>query len=464
MFCTNCGNNMPDGSAFCSVCGTPTVQSGQQATNSGQQMNAYGGISWQASQNAGNAQQSQYNAGPAQGGYQQSQFGPGAQGGYQQNQFGPGPQGGYQQNQFGPGSQGGGWQQNQFGPGPYNRNQNNGKSKKGGLIAVIIILAVLLIGGGITAIVLLTGKGGASSAKEATENVLKAFNEGDYEAVFNATPDEMYDKIYVKYKDIFQEWDMMGADASINSGKDLKENLIKRLSDQFDEMNNEYKEYYGEGISLSANFIAEKEMPVSEITGYIEGIVESGLETSGMLDLYKDYDAVSVCTYNLVFQFGDEIESEIMVDICYKENGKWYSTLGPVVLLPAITAYSDKSQKADDVSAAGTIYTAISAALANEDAYTDYKNVTDGTSGEVIVATAKAGEKFECINGYSMPTFINEVNNYLNSKAPKIYYTGDGQQYWSIGIDMYGNQFVCIGSSPGANDYKLSPDIDDEYK
>ena len=57
-------------------------------------------------------------------------------------------------------------------------------------------------------------------------------------------------------------------------------------------------------------------MPVSEVTGYVEGIVGYDPGIGRMIDLYKDYDAVSVCSYNMVFQFGDEIESEILVDIC----------------------------------------------------------------------------------------------------------------------------------------------------
>ena len=48
-------------------------------------------------------------------------------------------------------------------------------------------------------------------------------------------------------------------------------------------------------------------------------------------------------------------------------------------IAPALIRYIDKSRKADDLTAGGTINSAVSAALANEDAYDDIQAIKEHT-------------------------------------------------------------------------------------
>ncbi len=112
MRCSNCGNEIPDNSAFCTSCGAPVTSQpmGNDQSYQQPQQGAYQQPQGAYQQPQGGYQQPQqgdYNQPYQQGGYQQPQGGynqPYQQGGYQQPQGGynqPYQQGGYQQPQGG---------------------------------------------------------------------------------------------------------------------------------------------------------------------------------------------------------------------------------------------------------------------------------------------------------------------------------------------------------------------------
>ena len=119
-------------------------------------------------------------------------------------------------------------------------------------------------------------------------------------------------------------------------------------------------------------------------------------------------------------------------------------------IAPALIRYIDKSRKADDLAAAETINTAVSAALANEDAYSEVAGSMNGN------AFASAGPN-TAFSGTGT-TFLSEVNSSLGGASPKVKYTKDSNTTWSIGISSNGKPIVWKGN------VELQPDIDDSYK
>ena len=120
-------------------------------------------------------------------------------------------------------------------------------------------------------------------------------------------------------------------------------------------------------------------------------------------------------------------------------------------IAPALIRYIDKSRKSDDVAAAETVNTAVNAALANEDAYSDVAGSMDGSTQ---VWTAQGGSN-------SLPsgnTFDSEMSDNLGGEAPKVKYTKDGNTDWSITLQSSGKAIVFKG------DVELQPDIDVSYK
>lgn len=119
-------------------------------------------------------------------------------------------------------------------------------------------------------------------------------------------------------------------------------------------------------------------------------------------------------------------------------------------IAPALIRYIDKSRKADDLAAAETINTAVSAALANEDAYSEVSGSMNGTA----FASANPGSAFSGTG----TTFLGEVNSSIGGAAPKVKYTKDSNTTWKIGISAAGKPVVWKGN------VELQPEIDDSYK
>ncbi len=134
-------------------------------------------------------------------------------------------------------------------------------------------------------------------------------------------------------------------------------------------------------------------------------------------------------------------------------------------IAPALIRYIDKSRKADDVSAAETINTAVSAALANEDAYSEIAQSMTG----VTVATATPGASFTA-NGVTAPTFIADVNSSCGGASPKLKYTKaitpggtDTPVSWFVAVDPNGKPIVGL-TKTGGGSIQLQPEIDKSYK
>jgi prepilin-type N-terminal cleavage/methylation domain len=126
-------------------------------------------------------------------------------------------------------------------------------------------------------------------------------------------------------------------------------------------------------------------------------------------------------------------------------------------IAPALIRYIDKSRKADDLTAGGTINSSVSAALANEDAYDELQ----GWSNSVIGYVSK-----DCIVG-SGTYFSKEFSNNLDQKvSPK--YKKESQSCFVVYADANHKITVMIGT--GASDtthstsWQMQPSIGSEYK
>ena len=119
-------------------------------------------------------------------------------------------------------------------------------------------------------------------------------------------------------------------------------------------------------------------------------------------------------------------------------------------IAPALIRYIDKSRKSDDVAAAETVGTAVNAALANEDAYSEVSGSMNGTTD---VWSATGGTSLA-----STSTFSGEMSANLGGEAPKVKYNKDNNTVWSVRIQQSGKALVYKGSA------ELQPEIDASYK
>jgi len=138
-------------------------------------------------------------------------------------------------------------------------------------------------------------------------------------------------------------------------------------------------------------------------------------------------------------------------------------------IAPALIRYIDKSRKADDVSAAETINTAVSAALANEDAYSQAADYMTG----VIIADADPGDPFAKASGITgdVNVLLDDVNSSCGGAAPKLKYTKaitpggtDKPTKWFFGINVSGKPIVGLEKGSASSTVILQPDIDASYK
>ncbi len=128
-------------------------------------------------------------------------------------------------------------------------------------------------------------------------------------------------------------------------------------------------------------------------------------------------------------------------------------------IAPALIRYIDKSRRADDLSAAETINSAMSSALANEDAYDEIQQHMNGS----VIASATTGNPFTP-NGITCPTFLEELNSNIGGTAPKLKYKKDGQNGWAVGVSTVGKPIVWISTNGNLTAYSVQPEIDKKYK
>ena len=124
-------------------------------------------------------------------------------------------------------------------------------------------------------------------------------------------------------------------------------------------------------------------------------------------------------------------------------------------IAPALIRYIDKSRKADDLAAAETINTAVSAALANEDAYSEVAGVMDGTTA---IASATQNAAFTGTGS----TFIDEINSSCGGVSPKLKYTKNSATGWEVRVSNNGKPMVFVVA--GQNKIELQPEINKDYK
>ena len=104
-------------------------------------------------------------------------------------------------------------------------------------------------------------------------------------------------------------------------------------------------------------------------------------------------------------------------------------------IAPALIRYIDKSRRADDVTAAGTVESSVSAALANEDAY-----------DEAVKDSIK--EEMES----SLP------------KGADIKYKKKQASYYNVWTAGDGQIFVYLGKGTSSSEWMIRPSICKDYK
>lgn len=134
-------------------------------------------------------------------------------------------------------------------------------------------------------------------------------------------------------------------------------------------------------------------------------------------------------------------------------------------IAPALIRYIDKSRRGDDVQAAATINTAVTATLANEDAYDE---VAQKMTGSVVICSADAHSNTPAtFTGTGCASFLADLNSNLGDEAPKIKYTKDfGNTQtsftWEVLVSSAGKPIV--GLKAGSHSYQLQPSIHPSYK
>ena len=144
-------------------------------------------------------------------------------------------------------------------------------------------------------------------------------------------------------------------------------------------------------------------------------------------------------------------------------------------IAPALIRYIDKSRRGDDVQAAATINTAVTATLANEAAY-DAAAANMKTGGKVLATANAHSANSSFVKGSGLSSvdnkddvFVNDLNSNLGGEAPQIKYIKDFNNgtttlfQWEVYANDAGKPVVKL--STGNNKlYELQPSIDPSYK
>lgn len=132
-------------------------------------------------------------------------------------------------------------------------------------------------------------------------------------------------------------------------------------------------------------------------------------------------------------------------------------------IAPALIRYIDKSRKASDISTAGTIQTAVQAAMANELAY-DEIIATVGTDASGIYILGVQGTALA--SPANMPSFGAEMASSLTDNF-KIKYKKDHQAAFNVYVTGSGIVKVYAATTTGGNAntaWQLVPSVGASYQ
>ena len=122
-------------------------------------------------------------------------------------------------------------------------------------------------------------------------------------------------------------------------------------------------------------------------------------------------------------------------------------------IAPALIRYIDKSRRADDVTAAGTVLTGVQTAMADEDCYSEIQAV----SGKKCIVSVTAGSKTTTAVS-ATPNLKSEMSSTLASGVP-MKYTKDKAAYFNVFIDGETLE-VYIGDASNDSKWEIQPSTD----
>ncbi len=131
-------------------------------------------------------------------------------------------------------------------------------------------------------------------------------------------------------------------------------------------------------------------------------------------------------------------------------------------IAPALIRYIDKSRRADDVTAAGTVLTGVQTAMADEDCYSE---IAKATSGAIIVSVEAGGKGKAKVTTPGLTNGDNlksEMESTLASGAP-IKYTKDGAKFYNVTVSGE-TLTVYIATTAGTTEWEIQPSTCKKYK
>ncbi|WP_173471948.1 prepilin-type N-terminal cleavage/methylation domain-containing protein [Eubacterium ruminantium] len=127
-------------------------------------------------------------------------------------------------------------------------------------------------------------------------------------------------------------------------------------------------------------------------------------------------------------------------------------------IAPALIRYIDKSRRADDVTAAGTVLTGVQTAMADEDCYSE---IAKATSNQVV-CSVKAGKKGKVEVKAIGDNLKSEMLSTLAGGCD-IKYTKDKAAYYNVAVD--GEVLsVYISTEDNGTEWEIQPSTCKKYK
>lgn len=127
-------------------------------------------------------------------------------------------------------------------------------------------------------------------------------------------------------------------------------------------------------------------------------------------------------------------------------------------IAPALIRYIDKSRRADDVTAAGTVLTGVQTAMADEDCYSE---IAKASSNQIIVSV-QAGNKNNVTVTAIGDNLKSEMQSTLSSGCP-IKYTKDGAKFYNVTVNGE-TLTVYIATAAGTTEWEIQPSTCKKYK